>query len=95
MMPHARTSWTLQELFRRYQEWLDNPHRHDDREEMERVFGQLSQGFGEHAKVYAELAAWCRLGLGWVRGEDAPETIYTPQDEDPVDTARWQKWRVS
>lgn len=41
------------------------------------------------------MAAWCRLAGGLLRGEDVPDSIHPPDDEDPADTARWQKWRVS
>jgi hypothetical protein len=40
-------------------------------------------------------AALCRLVAGRLRGEDVPDWIYPNKDEDPADTARWQKWRVS
>lgn len=45
--------------------------------------------------TYLETAAWCRLASGLLRGEDVPESIHTLDDEDPADTARWRKWRVS
>jgi hypothetical protein len=47
------------------------------------------------AKDLNELAAFCRLGAGKLRGEDTPDTIFPQVDEDPMDTARWAKWRLS
>ena len=40
-------------------------------------------------------AALCRLIADLLRGEDVPDWIYPSKDEDPADTVRWQKWRVS
>jgi hypothetical protein len=40
-------------------------------------------------------AALCRLIADRLRGVDVPDWIYPEKDEDPADTARWQKWRVS
>jgi hypothetical protein len=53
----------------------------------------------EHARAaiasFEETAAWCRLAAGLLRGLDVPESIHAPVGEDPADTARWEKWRVS
>lgn len=46
-------------------------------------------------RLYEEAAAWCWLASGLLRGEDVPESIHAPADEDSADTARWQRWRLS
>lgn len=56
---------------------------------------QFSLELATKGRLYEESAAWCRLASGLLRGEDVPESIYTPDDEDPADTARWQQWRVA
>jgi hypothetical protein len=56
---------------------------------------QFSRELAETAHIYQDSAAWCRLAAGLLRGEDVPESIHVPAGEDPADTARWRRWRVS
>jgi hypothetical protein len=56
---------------------------------------EFSREFATAGDLYRESATWCRLAAGLLRGEDIPESIHKPAGEDPADTARWQKWRVS
>jgi hypothetical protein len=56
---------------------------------------EFGREFTTAVEVYQETSAWCRLAADLLRGEDVPESIHRPAGEDPADTARWQKWRVS
>lgn len=92
----------IADLAERCRDWLSDPHRMDDHTALRRRFDQYGEEFDqaarqvtELARDMAEMAAWCRLAVGLLRGEDVPDSIHTPDDEDPVDTARWRRWRVS
>jgi hypothetical protein len=56
---------------------------------------QFSRELAATAQFYEESAAWCRLAAGLLLGQDVPESIHVPAGEDPADTTRWRKWRVS
>lgn len=56
---------------------------------------QFSTELATKGRLYEESAAWCRLASGLLRGEDVPDSIHVPAGENPADTARWQKWRLS
>lgn len=56
---------------------------------------RFAQELTDRAVGYREMAAWCRLAADLMRGEDVPGSIYPQAGEDPADTARWQKWRLS
>ncbi|HEY3610426.1 MAG TPA: hypothetical protein VGL06_23195 [Pseudonocardiaceae bacterium] len=58
-------------------------------------FEEFAREFTGSADVCREVAAWCRLMAALLRGEDVPLSVYPGEGEDPVDTARWKKWRVS
>jgi hypothetical protein len=76
-------------------EWLDNPHRADGPHDQQlRMYEVLAQVCAARARQYAETAAWCRLAVGLLRGDDVPDSIYPAPDEDPADTARWRRWRL-
>jgi hypothetical protein len=83
------------EFVEQFGQWLADPQCTDDPSVMLRTFEDFGSRFIEYADAYTELAAWCRLAVGLLRGEDVPQSIHAPEDEDPTDTARWQKWRLS
>jgi hypothetical protein len=56
---------------------------------------RFAQELTDRAVGYREMAAWCRLAADMMRGEDVPGSIYPQAGEDPADTTRWQKWRLS
>lgn len=85
----------LQELLDRWRGWINDPHHADDAVAAACMYEQLADGFIQFTRTFVEMAAWCRLGAGLLRGEDVPDSIHIPDDEDPADTARWQKWRMS
>lgn len=84
----------LPELSQRFRAWQDDPHHADDLVAASAILDQFGREFAETADLCRQLAAWCRLGAGLARGEDVPDSIYPEDDEDPADTARWQKWRL-
>jgi hypothetical protein len=83
------------DMVRSLRQWLDDPRHREDFAQVEVMFDQFAQEFAEVAAACREMSAWCRLGAGLVRGEDVPESIHPKAGEDPADTARWQKWRLS
>jgi hypothetical protein len=84
----------LPELLQRFRDWQDDPHHADDLAEVSWTLDQFAQEFAEVGDLCEQMAAWCRLGAGLVRGEDVPESIHRTDGEDPADTARWEKWRM-
>jgi hypothetical protein len=56
---------------------------------------QFSVELATFGRLYEESAAWCRLASGLLRGEDVPESTHVQAGEDPTDTIRWRRWRVS
>jgi hypothetical protein len=85
----------LEALLQRFREWQDDPHRRDDVTAMRQIFAEFAIGFGEYGRAVTEMAAWCRLAVGLLDGEDVPLSIHTPLNENPAYTARWRKWRLS
>jgi hypothetical protein len=58
-------------------------------------FEEFARDFTGSADACRDVAAWCRLMADLLRGEDVPSSVYPGEGEDPADTARWKKWRVS
>lgn len=85
----------LLRLMRMLQDWLNDPHHRDDFAALTTVYDLFAQEFSHVALICGEMAAWCRLGADAARGEDVPWSIHPEADEDPADTTRWRKWRVS
>lgn len=83
------------DVVREATQWLDNPRRFDAPDEQQiRIYEVFAQVYAERARRYAETAAWCRLAVGLLQGEDVPDSIYPAPDEVPEDTARWSRWRM-
>jgi hypothetical protein len=82
-------------LLEEFRAYLDDPNHVEDRAMLLRTYEQFVGAFDEYAQVFTEMAAWCRLGVAVLRGEDVPLSIHVPKGEDPADTARWRKWRLS
>jgi hypothetical protein len=85
----------LVEFLRSLPDLLSDPSHQDDVVEGALKLDQFAQELTDVELTYREMAAWCRLAAGLARGEDVPESIYPQAGEDPTDTARWQKWRLS
>lgn len=83
------------DLPRRLHTFLATTKDFDQAVEVADLYDEFGGLFAESAGTYLEYAAWCRLAAGLLRGQDVPDSIYPPEDEDPADTARWKKWRVS
>jgi hypothetical protein len=77
---------------------VDAAYRADCAAWLDQTAGQIDttiQHCRELLAVWVDTAAWLRLAADLLRGEDVPDSIHVPHGEDPFDTARWQKWRVS
>jgi hypothetical protein len=85
----------LGEVLSRALTWMRDEMRAESVELLTRHFDEFAQEFTEYARVSTEAAAWCRVTAAWLRDEDVPLSIYPEDGEDPADTARWRKWRVS
>jgi hypothetical protein len=89
------TRQELRKILRSLPGWLSDKHHEDDLAEGALQLDRFAQQLTDRALAYREMAAWCRLAAGLARREDVPESIHPQADEDPADTARWQKWRLS
>jgi hypothetical protein len=85
----------IREVLGRVLDWMREEMRTESVEQLTRHFDEFAEQFTECARVSAEAAAWCRGTAAWLRGEDVPLSVYPEEGEDPADTARWKKWRVS
>jgi hypothetical protein len=95
MTANASVLAELDELLQVFGTWLADAQHRDDYDEMREVFDRIVRRAGEVSQELMELAACCRLAVGALNGEDVPPSIHVQAGEDPADTARWQKWRVS
>jgi hypothetical protein len=66
----------LRELVRAFRQWRDDPQRAEDAAAMSVLFERFADQYTERAGMYAESAAWCRLVVGVLRGEDVPDSIH-------------------
>jgi hypothetical protein len=85
----------LIDLVHEVQGWACEHLRAEPTDQWVRRLAELEQEFTASARNCTEAAAWCRLMAGLLRGEDVPLWIYPQDGEDPADTARWERWRVS
>lgn len=67
-----------------------------DAEVAARHCDEFADKFSAVVEDFTVIAAWARLlGAQWRNEADLPDSIHATDDEDPADTARWQKWRVT
>lgn len=91
----ARTADTIQAAIPQLLQALRDSQHEDEFPDVAVQFDEFARECAQAAQAYQEMAAWCRLTAGLARGEDVPESIYPQPGEDPAETARWQKWRMS
>jgi hypothetical protein len=82
-------------LLTRFKECVTDSDLAEDRAAMLQAYEGFLDEFEEYGRAFTEMKAWCRLVIGLLQGEDVPISIHVPEGEDPADTARWQKWRLS
>jgi hypothetical protein len=76
------------EVVERFRRWVKQEKPNQSTEEITATLDEFADTFMAHG-------AMCRLLAGAMRGEDVPDSIYPADDEDPADTARWARWRLS
>jgi hypothetical protein len=85
----------LIDLVHEVQGWAGEQMRAEPTDQWMRRLEEFEQEFTASARNCTEAAAWCRLMVGVLRGEGVPLSVYPGEGEDPADTARWKKWRLS
>lgn len=88
-------SVNIGELADRCRSWIETEIRTQSVDEIVLQLERFEHEFDALSHDFLSCAAWCRLAVGRLRGEDVPKSIHPAEDEDPADTIRWRHWRVS